>query len=303
METSITQNRMDYKRTIIGIRGDTQGGHSGGLLNPDTLLPDMEIDEEGNVVTGWRHVELRPIQKRLWQWHSQDLEDIKKLASGDPIVWLEMGDLTQGNVFRDDLSIVSMSEQWHVSRFNTMPLLELPNVKAMYVTRGTGVHVWGEGSTETMLVTQLRREYPKINIAITSHWLLDLDGFTLDIAHHGPGAGIRNWTRGNAFELYAKSVMLDDIDVRQTHPSALVRAHRHEFIYRRPIHQVKNRVWEMPSFISPPYCFIGDHAQKVMNSPSWMGVGMLALEVINGKLHDWHPFTHFVDLRAREVVS
>lgn len=294
---------MDYKRTIIAIRGDTQGGHSGGLVNPETKIPELDLSEDGTVVViGTRNPELRPIQKRLWQWHTQDLENINKLANGDPVVWLEMGDLTQGNVFKDDLDETSLSGQYFTSKWNTMPLLDLPNVKAMYVVRGTGVHVWGEGSTETMLMGILKREYPDIKISITDHWSLNIDGFVLDVAHHGPGAGIRNWTRGNAFELYCKSILMDDIDLGNQVPNVVLRGHKHEFTYRRVIHQVKNKIWDMPGFITPPYCFIGSHAQKVMNSPSFMGVGMLALEIVNGRLFDFHPFTHFVDLRARETV-
>lgn len=291
------------KRTIIAIRGDTQGGHSGGLLNPDTKIPEYDISEEGGyVLVGYRSPELRPIQKRLWQWHTQDLENINKLANGDPIVWLEMGDLTQGAVFRDDLSESGLSPQYLISKYNTLPLLEMPNVKAMYMMRGTGVHVWGEGATETLLSVTLKGLYPNVKINIADHWMLDVDGFLCDVAHHGPGAGIRDWTRGNVFELYCKSILMDDIDLGNRIPSVVLRGHKHEFIYRRAIHQVKNRIWELPGFITPPYCFIGSHAQKVMNSPSFMGVGMLALEIIDGKLLDYHPFTHYVDLRAREVV-
>jgi hypothetical protein len=294
---------LDFKRTIIAIRGDTQSGHAGGLANPNAELPDFDIDEEGNtILTGYRNPELRPIQRHLWKWHTQDLENINNLANGNPIVWLEMGDLTQGNVFKDDLAINNMSEQWFLSFWNTLPLLDMPNVKAMYIMRGTGVHGWGEGATETMLTYAFKTRYPDKTIRITDHWLLNVDGFLLDVAHHGPGAGMRNWTRGNAFQLYAKSVMMDDIDLGNPIPSVLLRGHKHEFTYCRPIHQVKNKMWEMPAFITPPYCFIGSHAQKVMNSPSFMGVGMLALEIINGKLHDFHPFTHFVDLRAKETV-
>lgn len=294
---------MEYKRTIIAVRGDTQGGHSGGLVNPETEIPELDISEDGEIVlAGIRHPELRPIQKRLWQWHTQDLENISKLANGDPIVWLEMGDLTQGNVFKDDLSELSLSGQYFTSKWNTMPLLELPNVKALYMVRGTGVHVWGEGSTETMLVAILKREYPDIKISITDHWLLDVDGFLLDISHHGPGAGVRNWTRGNVFELYCKSILMADIELGKPIPNAFLRGHKHEFIWRPIVHQVMNRIWKANGFITPPYCFIGSHAQKVMNSPSFMGVGLLALEIVNGKLLDFHPFTHFVDLRAREIV-
>lgn len=291
-----------YKRKIIAIRGDTQGGQAVGLRNPETQIPDIEIDENDQVKVSWRTDELRPIQKTLWKWHEQWRGDIQKLAEGDPIIFIEMGDMTQGNVFKDDMEEVSLSGQYFISKWNMIPWMEMPSVKQVYITKGTGVHVWGEGATETMLTHYLREMYPKKKIEITNHWLLNADGFTLDVAHHGPGAGLRNWTRGNAFELYAKSVMMDDIDLGLPVPNVLLRGHKHEFIYRRTIHQVKDKIWEMPAFITPPMCFIDSYATKVVNSPSFMGVGMLALEILDGRLHQWYPFTHYVDLRTREIV-
>jgi hypothetical protein len=291
-----------YQRTIIAIRGDTQGGQAVGLLNPETQIPDVEIDENDELKVSWRTPELRPVQRKLWEWHEGWRKDIQKLADGDPITFIEMGDMTQGNVFKDDMAEISLSGQYFISKWSMVPWMEMPEVKRVYITKGTGVHVWGEGATETMLTHFLKVLYPKKKIEITNHWLLNVDGFTMDVAHHGPGAGIRNWTRGNAFELYAKSVMMDEIDLGQPVPNILLRGHKHEFIYRRAIHQVKDKIWDMLCMITPPMCFIDSYATKVVNSPSSMGVGMLALEIINGQLYKWHPFTHFVDLRTREIV-
>lgn len=292
-----------YRRKILAVRGDTQGGHAGGLVNPDTLIPEMDIDENGKeVIAGWRHPEMRPVQKRLWAWHIKDLSNVRTLAGKDEIIFLEMGDLTQGSVFKDDLAETSLSAQVILSQWLCKPWMDLPNVQKMRIVKGTGVHVWGEGSTETILTHLLQKEYPKKSVAINDHYMLSVDGFRVDVAHHGSGPGIRNWTRGNAFELYVKSVMRDAIDMGEEPPSMILRAHRHEFIYRRAIHQTRENVWEMPAFITPPYCFIGSHAQKVMNSPASMGVGVLAFEILNGKLYDWHRFTHYVDLRTREAV-
>jgi hypothetical protein len=292
-----------YHRTIIAVRGDTQGGHAGGLLNPETLIPDWDIDEAGQrVITGWRHIEPRPVQKQLWRWHEQDMANVRTLAGKDEIVFLEMGDLTQGGIFKDDLDENGLNTQVVISRWNCTPWLDLPNVQRMYIVKGTGVHVWGEAATETLLTAQLKAEYPKKSVKINDHWILDLDGFLIDMAHHGPGAGIRNWTRGNVFELYCKSILRDSIDMAEPIPHVILRGHKHEFIYRPVTHQTKNKIWKADGFITPPYCFIGSHAQKVMNSPSFMGVGILALEVLDGKLYQWHPFTHYVDLRTMEVL-
>lgn len=293
-----------YKRKIIVARGDTQSGHSGGLLNPETTYPVMGIDSAGSaVIADWENASLNPVQKRLWTWSEEDRANVQKLAGRDEIIFIEMGDMTQGNIFKDDLKETSLSRQTLSSYYNSLPWVGMPQVKRMRTVKGTGVHVWGEGSTESMLTLLLQKDFPKKDIAIAEHYLLNVDGFLIDVAHHGPGPGIRNWTRGNAFELYVKSILLDDLNSNRTPPSLILRAHTHEYTYAHAIHQVNGNIWELPAFIVPPQCFIGSHAQKVIKSPSRMGVGTLALELINGKLYDRHAFTHFVDLRTEEVLK
>jgi hypothetical protein len=293
-----------YSRKVIVARGDTQSGHAGGLLNPETLFPVVVINEEGNqVVDGYEEAKPNPVQRRLWKWSEEDRANVMKLAGKDEIIFVEMGDMTQGNIFKDDLQETALSRQMIVSFYNSMPWVGIENVKRMRAVKGTGVHVWGEGSTETILTMLMRKEFPKKDIRIADHYILSVDGFRIDVSHHGPGAGVRNWTRGNVFELYVKSVLKDDLDSKRTPPNLLLRAHKHEFTYAHAIHQTSGQVWQMPAFIVPPYCFIGSHAQKVMSSPSSMGVGTLAFEILDGKLYNWHAFTHYVDLRTEEVMK
>jgi hypothetical protein len=292
-----------FSRKIIAIRGDTQSGHSGGLLNPETVFPVMGIDAAGKkVVEDYEEASLNPVQRQLWEWSEADRESVRELAGRDEIVFVEMGDMTQGARFTDDLAETSLSRQTLISFSNALPWLGMENVKRMRAVKGTGVHVWGEGSTETILTMLLAKQYPKKDVRIADHYLLNVDGYRLDVSHHGPGPGMRNWTRGNAFELYVKSILLDDLNAKREPPSMVLRAHKHEFTYAHAIHQVMGEVWQLPAFIVPPYCFIGSHAQKAANSPSSMGVGVIALELINGKLLDWHAFTHYVDLRTQEVL-
>lgn len=292
-----------YSRKIIAIRGDTQGGHAGGLLSPETELPDVALNENGDtVIEGFHHPELRPVQKRLWEWHEGYIKSIQKLAGKDEIIFVEMGDLTQGNIFKDDLDVNNLNSQVAISYYNTLPWLRLKQVQKARFVKGTGVHVWGEGSTETLLTAKLKAEFPKKTIKINDHWILNVDGFWADIAHHGPGPGIRNWTRGNVFDLYLKSILRDDIESGGVVPNVVLRAHKHQYTVGYAKHQIKDKVWFLPGFITSPMCFIGAHAQKTENSPSFMGVGMLALEIVNGKLLDSYPFTNYIDLRTREIV-
>jgi hypothetical protein len=298
------QDNRRYNRKIIAIRGDTQSGHAGGLLNPEAQIPVMAIDEEGKrVVDGYETAHLNPVQERLWEWSESDRGEIGKLAAGDEIIFIEMGDMTQGARFVDDLKDASLLRQTIISFYNFMPWMEMENLRRMRAVKGTGVHVWGEGSTEVLLVMMLQKAFPEKDLKISDHYLLNIDGYLIDVSHHGPGAGYRNWTRGNAFELYVKSILMDDLNMGRPTPNIVLRGHKHEFTYAHAIHQVGGHIWKLPGFIVPPYCFIGSHAQKAVNSPSSMGVGTLALELVDGKLLDFYPFTHYVDLRTEEVLS
>ena len=295
---------MKLTRKIIAIRGDTHPGHAGGLVNPDTLIPALDLSDDGKwVVTGWDTPHLSPLQRRIWAWHAQDMENIRALAGKDEIIFLDMGDMTQGNIFKDDLAEALLSTQYFISKWNTSVWLDIPNVKKVRMVKGTGVHVWGEGSTETMLTHYLRAEYPKKSIEISDHYLLNVDGYLLDMAHHGPGPGIRNWTRGNVLDLYARSILRDDLDAGSTPPNVVLRGHTHTFTWRPVGLQAGGKAHKLDAFITPPYCFIGSHARKVTQSTSRMSVGLLALELVNGRLLDFHPFTHTVDLRNREVLE
>lgn len=292
-----------YTRKIIVVRGDTQSGAAGGLCNPETQFPVVAIDAEKNkVIDGYQAPTLNPVQEQLWKWSEEDRGNVRTLAAKDEIIFLEMGDMTQGVRFTDDLAETSLSHQVLISFYNSLPWLELPTVHRMRAVKGTGVHVWGEGSTETLLTMLLQKQFPKKDIHIADHYLLNIDGFRIDVSHHGPGPGIRNWTRGNAFELYVKSILMDDLNADRLPPNLVLRGHKHEYTYAHAVHQVMGQLWQLPGFIVPPYCFIGSHGQKVINSPSSMGVGTLAFELINGKLYEVHPFTHWVDLRTEEVL-
>lgn len=291
-----------YRRRIIAIRGDTQGGHSGGLLNPETEFPDVDITESGDrIIKGYSHRELRPVQKRLWQWHEEGRQEIQKLAGKDPITFLELGDMTQGDYYKDNLAEAQLNSQVVISRWNMRPWLTMKQVKKTLISKGTSVHVWGDGQSETLLTAWLSALYPEKDIQIAHHWLYNADGFLIDTAHHGSGPGIRNWTKGNVFSLYMKSELRDSLDRGEQPADMFLRAHFHTFTYGNAFHQIDSRIYKAEGYIIPPFCFIGAHAQKVIRSPGRMSIGLIALEIVNGKLLDTHVFLHTLDLRVREV--
>jgi len=296
-----------YKRAILVPLGDKQAGHSGALVNPETELPIWEFDSADKkfVQNGTENPTLSPMQKQLWKWHEQDRKKVADLAGKDPIIYLGMGDETQGGIFKEDLQTVSLAKQWLYSKYNMQPWLDMPQVKAAYFAQGTSVHLWGAGDSETVLVHHLKEMYPKKRIELTQHWELELNGKLIDVAHHGPGVGLREWTKGNTLRLYTKSLMQKLHDNRKQTPDLLLRAHYHQPITETVTLNLDEEILKCEAWITPPYCIIGSHGQKATQSVSQMHVGFLAFEIIEGlpiKTH-YKPFWHTFDLRVKERIE
>jgi hypothetical protein len=78
----------------------------------------------------------------------------------------------------------------------------IPTLKVMRLSEGTGSHVFGEGSSEVLLSKYLRAEYRNKDIHYTNHGEIDINGVVIDYAHHGPNSGSTKWVEGNALSSY-----------------------------------------------------------------------------------------------------
>lgn len=292
-----------HRRVIVAVRGDTHAGHSGGLCNPETQLPELDISPDGQVIiAAWNPVSLRPVQARLWEWHEQDRGEIEALAGRDDLILFEMGDLTQGVKYLDDLDKPSISEQVFGGMWNLAPWLEMKSFRGAFLVNGTGSHTWGPDGSESLLTMLLKQRYKGRRIDIVQHWLLSVGGFRFDVAHHGAGAGIRAWLRGNVFDLYLKSILMDCLMNGTERPDMVLRAHVHTPTKGVGRLQSGGQVWELPGWISGPYCFIGGHGQQAAKSPGGMTISMMAFEIVDGRLLETHQFTRSVDLRVKEAI-
>lgn len=291
-----------FTRHIIAVRGDTHAGQDDGLKNPATLIP--AVDEKGNRQEDvFTPVSLRPFQKKLWQWHEDARGEIAKLARKDPIYFLEMGDITEGGVFKDNVGEYKMSDQYFIAKASFEPWLEMPQVKRVYIVKGTSVHTFGSGSSELIIADALRSKYPDKVIKCADHWMFNIGGCWLDVAHHGPFYGKRIWLEGNELHWYIQDVLMKDVSDGDQPPDVILRGHFHTFKQGWGWHQNSHNFWQCKGIITPALSFITDHSKKSTASKSKISVGMIALEVIDGKLHDVHPFVHWIDLRTMEIVK
>lgn len=286
------------KRTIVAFASDKHGGHKLGLLNPETILEDE--DRKGNLVQ-WQP-KLEPFQEYLWELHEKHVKETQKLAGKDEIVVFDNGDLTAGNKYPHEQVSTRISNQFDIAFYNLLPWLNLKNVKTVRITKGTGAHAFGEGSSEVIVQRRLKERFPKKDIRTIYHGLASVAGIKIDYAHHGPGTGSRNWLKGNEARYYMKSLVQDEIDLGNTPPHLIVRGHFHEYIEEYLVKMFMGKRYKVQMNILPSYCGIDDHARQITRSKYILQHGMVCYEIVDGKILDTYPFFETIDIRTHEKL-
>lgn len=282
---------------------DSHGGNNQGLLNPDTIL---ERDDE----SGEQHSyspEPTPFQELTFSRYLQHINMVEELASGDDIILIHNGDLTQGMRFEENWVTSRLSDQVIIAYYNLRPWMRMRNLKSVRIAKGTGVHVFKEGSSEILVSKLLQAEFDDKNIACVYHGLLTLNNskkFTIDYAHHGPFPGSRDWLKGNVAQLYLKDIMKRSLKRGETPPNLVLRAHFHEYSRVQNLEQWGNNDEYISTLVTlPSYCGGGDNGIRASRSRDTLQIGLCAFEIVDGKLLDVHRFFDTYDIRTKESID
>ena len=286
-----------YKRKIIAVLSDTHGGHKLGLCNPNVKLKSIE-----NADIREYSPELSETQKFMWNVLEWGASETIKLAGKDDIVLLHDGDPTHGNAKFLETMTTRMSDQILIAVSNLEPLLKHKNVKVARFAAGTGLHEMGEGSAALLIAENIRSKYPKLNTEVVYHGLLDIDGFLIDYAHHGPFVGSRIWLAGNELRYYLRSLMMSEIMEGKTPPHLILRGHYH--VYRKEYLEISanGELYESWAFVLPGFTFKDDYTRRATRSEFKQTIGMMTFEIINGRLYHAHKFTKTIDIRTKEII-
>lgn len=287
-------------RKIAAFLADMHGGHKLGLLQPDMELYDS--DEHG--ARGIWSPRLTSVQRWILEKYRQDLGNLNKLAGRDPVVAFCVGDPIHGHKYPQQLVSTRISDQVEIAAANLRELpRHVPSLTALRVVIGTDAHNMGEGSAEILIVRLLQGALGKdLDIDITAHALVDVAGVSVDLAHHGPGAGNLNWLRGNALRSYVRSLQQIEHALGNDPPRLLVRAHFHNYVHEVVVNQVDGQEWQTEAVILPSYCGMDEYARKATRSQPLLSCGLVAAEIVDGELVKLHAFVHTTDLRTREAL-
>jgi len=275
-------------RKVIAFIADTHAGHKLGLMRPGVEL----LDDSGPKAAVWAPT-ATALQQWLWSCYEADMASVLALAGRSKIVLVHNGDITWGTRFPSQLVSTRLSDQLLIAMDNLQPWYAMKNLQTVLLLQGTESHEFGEGSAPIAIVAQLSKRYPKVSTMCPRHALLSIDGLLVDTAHHGPGAGGRSWLTGNELRYYTRSIMLDDLVGGRKPPDVVVRAHWHTGIHET----VRLNGATCEAFVLPAYCGLTHHATQVSRSAYLLSCGMVALEVVDGKVAGVYPFWRTLDLR------
>jgi hypothetical protein len=281
-------------RKILVTISDTHAGMKLALMNPATLLFDE--NQDGDIVP--HSPPMTATQEYLWDVYMGNILKTIDIAGNDEIVIVHLGDECNGKKYPSQLVTTRESDQIIIADYNMRPWFELPNVTAFRQVVGTEAHNFGEGSSALLLCQILQGRYLDVDIKPFYHALIEINGITIDCAHHGPGPGSRNWLSGNVARFYLRDLMQWEIMSGNKPPDMVLRGH-----YHTPVHELletKGRTSEL--FVLPSFSMMGDHAIQVTQSKYEITHGFLVTEIVDGVIIKHHRLYETRDTRTREVL-
>lgn len=279
-------------RVIVPIISDSHGGHSGALMNPETVL-ELE-DQEGEIYE--YKPEMTEIQKYLWNVYTSALDKITTLASGASLFGIHDGDNVEGDKHASELVRPEKHAQLQIAIGNLAPFCSLPNMRYFRMVKGTGAHEFGFSSATLEILRSMRLLYPDIDMKAVMMGLITLNGVEIDATHHGASAGRRKWLEGNEARYYLRDRMMRDIKERGRPADIYIRGHYHTPLieYLRV-----DGFWSI-LLLMPSMKIGGEYTAQVTRSLPYIKNGLAALEIEGGKIRDIHEYYERVDMRTKE---
>lgn len=283
------------KRRWVLAESDPHAGHKLGLCNPDAQIMDPD---QGVRVTPT----LTEFQKYIWDLRQEYLNNVWELTGHAPVVYFMDGDVTHGNGHMDQLMSTRQADQRTIAKANMAPILERRSVKTARLLTGTGVHVFGEGSSEIELADALADKYARVDIGVAHHSRANIDGVVFDVAHHGPSGGSRAWLEGNIATYYLRDRMLKDLALGKRPASVYLRGHYHVNRWVTLRMDWQGECIESHLVVLPSWCGLGDYARKITRSSPTVVNGLYAFELRDGAVTRIVPFVQTLDLRLEEEL-
>lgn len=295
-------DRKPPARLIVWAMSDLHCGYRFGLMRPGIRLPAMDERED--------FFKPRPtaFQTLIWRHYLSDIAFVRRLAGRDPMHLLIMGDVVQGsNILRDGMLVTPRdSDQKHILEDALVPVLSMPNLRRVRITKGTAPHSGRHGSAELGLAKHIRDAYKK-DAKAYYHMKLSIAGVSFDIAHHGPSTGIWPWVEGDQMRRYARALMFRELQAGRRPPRVILRGHYHDRTWETLRVRAGEQTVSTDIVVCPGYSlFTDDYTLKQTKSKDYMTVGSMVFELIQTQgepIVHVHDRAHLVHVAKTEKLQ
>ena len=237
----------------------------------------------------------------MWELYQVGLGEVEAFAAGDPVHLFHVGDLTQGKAYTDHLVTTRMADQIAIATENLAVWFRAGiRLESVRLATGTGSHIFGESSSTVLVAQSLRDRFPAVDVLAVSQGLAAIDGMRIDYAHHGPSAGMREWTEGNQLRYYSKSIAIGDALRRKAPPRLIVRGHFHEWSWET-VRVAKRH--QVDIILLPSMCGMGEHGRKATGSKNYITNGIVLVEIVDGEMRSVVDLVQELDLRFEEDLT
>lgn len=209
--------------------------------------PRIQLDDGGEYVAS-------AAQRWIWtRWEGfwGRVREVVKQHRGARLLQVFNGDLTEGDHHKTT-QILSGNPTAQAAVVNAAMKVPLGlDPFGMFFVRGTEAHVGPSAAFEERIAFGLKRDGWPVQVEAStgnaSHWhvALDLDGYRVDVAHHGR-MGQRPWTKGNVVLNLAAEIFYQHAAAGRPHPHLAIRSHLHQFFDTAGAHPV--RLIQMPAW-------------------------------------------------------
>ena len=277
---------MSKQRHVIAIPADLHSGSKVALITGD----QWEFVDEGIYLPS----ESQKIIAQQWDiaWtYVASLLKTKLLQIKPKLSIFVAGDSIEGihheqsqliTARRDEqerIHIAAMRRAFELSGFDSR------QDELRYIS-GTSVHD-GVGSSSAERIARELLGVDKLDgHVIIDHLRREINGVLLDIAHHGPGLGLRRWTRSNPLRLALQDYYFQCLELNQPIPRYYIRAHRHQYVTTDVRHSISGQI-TLEGFLLPSWTMKNDFAQT-QSVNSLANIGMLIIVVEPDGNTWWH---------------
>lgn len=239
------------------------------------MPPTVELDD-GNVVS------YNKVQKQAWDfWTRKFWPEVAERAKTRETRVVLNGDLIDGGRHHNTNQVWSNDDLEQIEVAADI-LKDIAAKYPVHVTRGTPAHVQSSAAADEAIAREIGaiRPSPKNKARSSYHLRLDFAGVRFDLAHHGPAAGTRLWTYGNALRSYARTIVLDALVRRRRAPDCIIRSH----VHHRTHETLNDYGHRCEGIITPAWQWATEFVHKVISHEDVADIGGCIVSIDNGRI-------------------